>query len=125
MRGLCPKSCAIYNLLIPPQLNLAKCINQKHQHLLSPITSQTLPPLHKQDMQTHISRDQKRTADNAQANGILPQREVIEAERGQDRGAGDVDFQAVFVVDEAEVADFVDNQAFEGEVKDRELEGEN
>ena len=65
-----------------------------------------------------ISQHQKNAAEDGQSNSIRPQCEVVEAERAENGGAGDVDVEPVFVIREAQIPDFVDDQAFEAEVED-------
>jgi hypothetical protein len=49
---------------------------------------------------------------------ILPQSLNVEAEGAENGRAGDFNVKAVFVVDEGEVLDFVDDEAFESVVED-------
>jgi hypothetical protein len=72
-------------------------------------------------MQSRETQHEKRTRHNSQPRDIAPQRQHIEAETAQDRTAGDFDVEAVLLVDERQVAHFIDNQAFEAEVEDGEL----
>ena len=83
------------------------------------INTHPLPLLHKQQMHGQIRKQHKRSRKHPQPNAICPQRLRIEAEGAQDSGAGDFDIETVFVVDEGEVFDFVDDEAFEGVVEDR------
>ena len=48
----------------------------------------------------------------------MPQRQHIEPETAQNRTPRDFNVQAVFLVHERQVADLVDDQAFEAEVED-------
>ncbi len=48
----------------------------------------------------------------------MPQRQSVKAKSAKDRGAGDFDVETVFVVDEGEVSDLVDDEAFETVVED-------
>jgi len=68
-----------------------------------------------------VSQDEEDTTVDSKADSVVPQRENVEAERAQNRRAGDFDVEAVFLVDEREVADFVDDEAFKTVVEDREL----
>lgn len=72
-------------------------------------------------MQRRKPKHEKRTRHNSQSRNIPPQRQHIKAETAQDRTAGDFDVEPVLLVDEGQVADFVDDQAFEAEVEDGEL----
>jgi len=72
-------------------------------------------------MQPRIPQHQENAAHDPQTQHIIPESQDVEAETAQDRAAGDFDVEAVFFVDEREVADFVYDQAFEAEVEDGEL----
>jgi len=80
-----------------------------------------LPLLHQKQMQRRISQHQKHATINRQPNRIVPKRQNVESESRQDRRTGDLDVEAVLVVHEREVADFVDDEAFEAVVEDGEL----
>lgn len=69
-------------------------------------------------MHSQVRKHHKRTTKDSQTDTVLPQRLCVEAKRAQDSGARDFDIKAVFVVDEREVFDFVDDEAFEGVVED-------
>ena len=72
-------------------------------------------------MHRNVRNHNERGREHRKADDIIPQRRIIESERAEDGGAGDFDIQAVFVVDEGEVADFVYDEAFEAVVEDGEL----
>lgn len=72
-------------------------------------------------MQRRKPKHEERTRHNSQPRDIPPQRQDIETETAQDRTAGHFDIEAVLLVDERQVAHFVDDQAFEAEVEDGEL----
>ena len=74
-------------------------------------------------MQRREPQHKERTRHNPQSRNITPQRQHIEAETAQNRTARDFNVEAVLLVDERQVADFVDDQAFETEVEDGELWG--
>ena len=80
-----------------------------------------LPSFHKQDVHGSVAHDEEDAAVDGEADGVVPQREHIEAKRAQNRRAGHFDVEAVFLVDEGEVADFVDDETFEAVVEDGEL----
>jgi hypothetical protein len=84
-------------------------------------TNPLLPLLHQQEMHTPISQHDENRAENRQAHHIHLQRSIIEAERAQDRSARDFDIETVFMVDEAERPDFVDDEALKAVVEDGEL----
>lgn len=70
-------------------------------------------------MHRRIRQHDKRATKHREADTILPQGSGVETKRAENRGAGDFDVEAVFVVDEGEIFDFVDDEAFEGVVEDR------
>ena len=72
-------------------------------------------------MQRRESQHKERTRHDSQSRNITPKRQHIKAETAQDRTAGDFDVEAVLLIDEGQVADFVDDQALEAEVEDGEL----
>ena len=59
--------------------------------------------------------------ENTETDDIFPQGQIVESKRTQDGGAGDFNVQTVFVIDESEEGDFVDDKTFEAVVEDREL----
>jgi SPX domain protein involved in polyphosphate accumulation len=84
------------------------------QSLYMSISSPTyLPLLHQQQMHSKVRKHNKSAAIYTQTNTIPPQCLHIEAKAAQNSRAGDLDIDAVFMVNEAEVLDLVDNQAFE------------
>jgi hypothetical protein len=70
-------------------------------------------------MHREIRQHNKRTPVDTKTNTIPPQRLDVESKRAQDGGARDFNVEAVFVVDEGEVFDFVYDEAFEGVVEYR------
>ena len=72
-------------------------------------------------MQRRKAKHEECARHDRQSRNITPQRQNIEAETAQDRTAGDFDVESVLLVDERQVAHFVDDQALEAEVEDREL----
>jgi hypothetical protein len=72
-------------------------------------------------VQPRIPQHQKHTANHPQPGHILPQRQHIETKTAQNRTPRNFDVEAVLLVDEREVAHFVDDQALEAEVEDGEL----
>ena len=72
-------------------------------------------------MQRRKPKHKERPRHDRQSRNIAPQRQHIKAETAQDRTAGDFDVEPVLLVDERQVAHFVDDQAFEAEVEDGEL----
>jgi hypothetical protein len=78
-----------------------------------------LPLLHQQQMHSKIGKHNECTTIYGQPNTILPQRLHVEAKAAENRRARDLNVQTVFVVNEREVLDFIDNEAFKGIVKYR------
>lgn len=76
------------------------------------------PPLNEQETQASVPDQQPSGSEDGQAADVAPEREDVEAETAQYRAAGDFDVQTVFLVHQAEVPDFVYDQAFECEVVD-------
>ena len=74
-------------------------------------------------MHRKISQEDKSPAVHTQPYAILPQSLYVEAKGAEDGGSGDFNVKTVFVVDEGEVFDFVDDEAFEGVVEDGQLQG--
>lgn len=72
-------------------------------------------------MQRRVAQHSKDRAHDSQSHHVIPQSQHVEAKRAQNRAARNLDVEAVLVVDEREVAHFVDDQAFEAEVEDGEL----
>ena len=85
-------------------------------YALRPLGS--LPPLHKQKVNSQIPQHQEHTTKDRQSNAIIPQLQDFESERAQDGWTRYLDIEAVFVVCQGEVAHFVDDHAFEPEVED-------
>ena len=75
--------------------------------------------LDKQEMHGPIRDDNERRTKNRETNDVLPQREVVEAERGQYRGAGDLNVEAVAGFGESELVHLVHDQSLVRVVKDR------
>jgi hypothetical protein len=63
-------------------------------------------------MHGEIRQHNEHATIDPETDTIPPQRLHIKAKAGQDSRAGDFDIEAVFVVNEAEVLDLIDNQAF-------------
>ena len=72
-------------------------------------------------MQSSVPQHQKHTTNQPQPRHIVPQRQHIEPETAQNRTPGDFNVEPVLLVDERQIADLVDDQAFEAEVEDGEL----
>jgi hypothetical protein len=66
---------------------------------------------------SEIRKQHERTAKYTQPDAVLPQRLRVEAKGAQDSGAGNLNIETVFVVDEGEILDFVYDEAFEGVVE--------
>ncbi len=72
-------------------------------------------------MHRKVSNHNKRGREDGQAYNIVPQRTVVEAESTEDGCAWDFDVETVLFVDQGEVFDFVDDEAFEAVVEDGKL----
>lgn len=80
-----------------------------------------LPPLHKQEMHSPISQHQEHSPKNRKSNSINPQSPIIKPKRAKYRSTRHLNIQAVLVIDQTKRADFIDDQALEGVVEDRQL----
>lgn len=69
-------------------------------------------------MHRDISNYNESCRENGKTNNVIPQSAIIESECAENRCAGDFDVEAVFVIDQGEVFDFIDNEAFEPVVED-------
>ena len=69
-------------------------------------------------MHSNISKNEENTTENSETNSIVPKSKSVEAKRAQNRGTGYFDVDAVFVVHEREVADFVYDQTLKAVVED-------
>lgn len=72
-------------------------------------------------MHSDIGDHDESPRENGETNDILPQSEVVESKRTQDRCARHFDVETVFVIDESKECDFVDDETLKTVVKDREL----
>jgi hypothetical protein len=69
-------------------------------------------------MHGRIGKQHESGTKHGETDGVAPEGEHVEAEGREDGGAGDLDVDAVLVVDEAQVLDLVDDEALEAEVED-------
>jgi hypothetical protein len=69
----------------------------------------------------NVAQYQEYTAEDSQTDSIVPQCQIVEAKARQNGGAGHFDIKAVLVIHKTERLDFVDYQAFETEVENRQL----
>ncbi len=72
-------------------------------------------------MHRKVSNHNKRGRKDGQPDNIVPQSTVVEAESAEDGCAWDFDVETVLVVDQGEVFDFIDDEAFEAVVEDGKL----
>lgn len=72
-------------------------------------------------MHSDVGDHNKGPGEDGETDDILPQGEVVEPKSTQDRSARHFDVETVFVVDERQEGDFVDDETFETVVEDREL----
>ena len=64
-------------------------------------------------MHSHISDDDESTRENGKTNHVFPQSEIVESKCTQDRRAGHFNVETVFVIDESEECDLIDDESFE------------
>lgn len=93
-----------------------------HLHLHSHTIPSNSPPLHQEQIQRRIPQHRKHSAHHSQSRDISPKSQHIETKTAQNRTAGDLNVETVFLVNKRQVAHFIDDQAFEAEVEDGELE---
>lgn len=73
--------------------------------------------LYQQDMHRSVRNDDERAGKDGEANDISPDGKRVEAKGREDGGSGNFNVKTVFMVDEGEVFDFVDNKGFEAVVE--------
>jgi hypothetical protein len=88
---------------------------------LHPNHAIALPPLHQQKVQSSVTQHQEHTTNHPQPLYIPPKRQHIKPETAQNSTTRNLNVKTVLLVYEREVADLVDDQAFEAEVEDGEL----
>jgi hypothetical protein len=64
-------------------------------------------------MHRSVGKHDKDSAEYAQTEGVNPQMIVVETKRAEDCCARDFNVEAVFMVDETQRPDFVDDETFE------------
>ncbi len=74
-------------------------------------------------MHRNVSNHDERGRKNGQSHNIIPQSTIVEAESAEDGCAWYLDVETVFMVDQGEVFDFIDDEAFEAVMEDRKLCG--
>lgn len=74
--------------------------------------------LDKQEMHRSVCDDDKRPGDYSETNRIVPESKRVETEGAQDRGSGNLNIQAILVVDQGEEGDLVNNKGFKAIVED-------
>lgn len=72
-------------------------------------------------MHRSVRNDDESAGKDGEANDISPDGERVEAKGREDGGSGDFNVKTVFMVDEGEVLDFVNNKGFEAVVEYRKL----
>lgn len=78
-------------------------------------------PFHQQEVNSQISQHQEAGTKCRQTYSIIPQVQDLETKRAQNRSAWHIDIKAVLFVKQTQIADFIDNEAFEAKVEDGEL----
>ena len=72
-------------------------------------------------MHRSVRNDDEGAGKDGEANDVSPDGERVEAKGREDGGSGDFNVKTVFMVNEGEVFDFVDNKGFEAVVEYRKL----
>jgi hypothetical protein len=85
-------------------------------------TRRLLPSFYQQQMHSEVCQNHKGSSEHREADAVFPQGHGFEAEGAEDGGTGDFNVQAVFVVYERQISDFVDDETFEGIVENGELQ---
>lgn len=67
-----------------------------------------LPLLDQEKVHGSISDDEKDSGEGGQSDHVFPQGKGVEAERAENRGSWDLDVEAIAVIDECQIGDFVD-----------------
>jgi hypothetical protein len=65
--------------------------------------------LHEKEMHSRISQHNETRSKDSQPDCIRLQRSVVETERAQDGSAGYFNIKTIFVVDQTQSTDFIDN----------------
>lgn len=68
-------------------------------------------------MHRSVRNNNEGASKDSEANDISPDGERVEAKGREDGGSGDFNVKTVFMVNEGEVFDFVDNKGFEAIVE--------
>lgn len=69
-------------------------------------------------MHRQVCQDNEASGEDGKANDIAPQSKDVEAKGAEDRRARDFDVEAVLVIDQGQILDFVDDQGFKAVVED-------
>lgn len=77
--------------------------------------------LDEQEMHGCVGHDDGNTWDNAQTGYVIPQGEVVEAKRTQNRRTRNFDVEAIFMINQRQESDFVYNQSLECIMEDGQL----
>ena len=65
-----------------------------------------------------ICYDDEGPREYGKANDVCPQCQVVETEDAKDRSSGYFDVEAIFMINQCQVFDFVDDECFEAVMKD-------
>lgn len=74
--------------------------------------------LHKQEMHRSVCNDDKGPRNHSKANHIVPESKGVETECAQDRGSGNLNVQAILVVNQGEEGDLVNDEGFKAIMED-------
>jgi len=104
-----------------PQMHSLSLLQNNTRPALGPLCTTALPLLYKQKVHREVGEDHKHARKYTQPNHISPQRHHIKPKRAQDGRPRHLDINAVLVVHERQVLDFVDNKSFESVVENGQL----
>jgi ketosteroid isomerase-like protein len=69
-------------------------------------------------MHSSVSNHNESTRADGEPNDVWPQATVVESKSAEDGGAWYFDVEAVLMINQGEVLDFVDDEAFEAVMED-------
>lgn len=78
----------------------------------------SLSLLDKQEMHRAVCNDDKGPRNHSKADHIMPISKGVEAKCAQDGGSGNLDVKTIFVVNQGEEGDLVNNKSFEAIMED-------
>lgn len=72
-------------------------------------------------MHSKVAKCQEDTGEDGQTDNVVPHRKRIETEGAEYGCSRNFNVKAEFMINQGEIADFVDNECFESVMKDRKL----